>query len=46
MLAYSKLLNGSELEIRESFADIGATITDNFKTKHARYGKSFLKELK
>lgn len=46
MLAYSKLLNGSELEIRESFADIGATITDNFKTKHARYGKSFLKDLK
>ena len=46
MLAYSKSLNGSELEIRESFADIGATITDNFKTKHARYGKSFLKELK
>lgn len=46
MLAYSKSLKGSELEIRESFADIGATITDNFKTKHATHGKSFLKELK
>ena len=46
MLAYSKNLKGSELEIRESFADIGATITDNFKTKHASHGKSFLKELK
>lgn len=46
MLAYSKSLKGGELPIRESFADIGATLTDNFKTKHARYGKSFLKELK
>ena len=46
MLAYSKSLKGSELEIRESFADIGATITDNFKTKHATHGKSFLKDLK
>lgn len=46
MLAYSNLLKGSELEIRESFADIGATITDNFKTKHATHGKSFLKDLK
>lgn len=46
MLAYSKLLKGSELSIRETFADIGATITDNFKTKHARYGTSFLKDLK
>jgi phosphopentomutase len=46
MLAYSKSLKGSELEIRESFADIGATITDNFKSKHATHGKSFLKDLK
>ena len=46
MLAYSKSLKGGELPIRESFADIGATLTENFKTKHARYGKSFLKELK
>lgn len=46
MLAYSNLLEGSELEIRESFADIGATITDNFKTRHAINGKSFLKDLK
>lgn len=46
MLAYSPSLKGSELEIRESFADIGATITDNFKTKHATNGKSFLKEMK
>jgi len=46
MLAYSKSLKGSQLEIRESFADIGATITENFKTKHATHGKSFLKEMK
>lgn len=46
MLAYSKSLKGKELEIRETFADIGATITDNFKTKHASHGTSFLKDLK
>ncbi|MFK5884226.1 MAG: phosphopentomutase [Candidatus Izemoplasma sp.] len=46
LLVYSKSLKGGALEIRESFADIGATITDNFKVKNARYGKSFLKELK
>lgn len=46
MLAYSTSLKGGEVAIRDSFADIGATISENFKTKHARYGKSFLKELK
>lgn len=46
MLAYSKSLKGGAVEVRESFADIGATITDNFKVKKARYGKSFLNELK
>ena len=31
---------------RNTFADIGATITENFKVKRTLYGTSFLKELK
>ena len=46
MLAYSKKLQGGPVTVRESFADIGATISENFKTKQARFGVSFLKELK
>ncbi len=46
MLAYSPSLPGGKVDIRESFADIGATISENFKTKHAKYGESFLKDLK
>lgn len=46
LLAYSPSLKGGALEVRETFADIGRTITENFKTKHAKYGVSFLNELK
>lgn len=46
LLAYNKLLSGCAMPIRETFADIGRTITDNFGTKHARYGTSFLDYLK
>jgi len=46
LLAYNKELSGGELPIRKTFADIGRTITDNFKTKHATYGTSFLDDLK
>jgi len=46
LLAYSKGISGGSLPIRESFADIGATISENFKTKRASYGTSFLKDLK
>ena len=46
LLVYSKSLKGGELPIRETFADIGATISENFKTKKAKYGTSFFKELK
>jgi phosphopentomutase len=37
---------GKELPIRETFADIGATVADNFKVKMPNFGKSFLSELK
>ncbi|TDL82491.1 phosphopentomutase [Peribacillus frigoritolerans] len=47
LLAYSpRFSSGSELQVRETFADIGATIADNFKVSMPKHGKSFLMELK
>ncbi|MEG0176318.1 MAG: phosphopentomutase [Anaerorhabdus sp.] len=47
MVAYSKSMNGSGL-IRQgsSFADIGATISDNFNVARPANGESFLDSLK
>lgn len=46
LLLYSKRFSeGHELPIRETFADIGATIADNFKIHMPAYGKSMLAEL-
>lgn len=46
LLGYAKNTPGKELEERKSFADIGATISENFKVKQTALGTSFLKELK
>lgn len=47
LLVYSpSFTEGKELPLRETFADVGATIADNFKVKLPSYGKSFLSELK
>lgn len=46
MLAYSPSLPGGKIDVRGSFADIGATISENFKTKQAKNGVSFFKDLK
>jgi phosphopentomutase len=47
LIVYSKKMSESkELPVRETFADIGATVADNFKVKMPNYGKSFLNELK
>lgn len=47
LLVYSKSMNeGKELPIRETFADLGATVAENFNVKLPNYGKSFLNELK
>jgi len=46
MLAYSPSLPGGKIDVRETFADIGATISENFKTKQAEFGVSFFKDLK
>jgi phosphopentomutase len=39
------MAEGKELPIRETFADIGATVAENFKVKMPNFGKSFLQEL-
>lgn len=46
LLVYSKALKSGDLGVRETFADIGATIAENFNIKAPKIGKSFLKELK
>lgn len=46
LLAYNKLLPGGALNQRESFADIGKTISEIFKVESTNLGTSFLKELK
>ncbi|WP_440896952.1 phosphopentomutase [Amphibacillus sp. Q70] len=37
---------GTELSLRKTFADIGATIADNFNVKMPKYGESFLTNIK
>ncbi|MBM7598061.1 phosphopentomutase [Virgibacillus halotolerans] len=37
---------GKALPIRDTFADIGATIADNFNVKMPAFGKSFLQDIK
>src|SRR5690625_7047529 len=36
---------GKELPIRNTFADVGATISDNFKIKLPEHGTSFLQKI-
>ncbi|MED4581498.1 phosphopentomutase [Brevibacillus choshinensis] len=46
LLAYHKGITvGTDLGVRETFADLGATIADNFDVKAPSIGKSFLSHL-
>ncbi|WP_338453226.1 phosphopentomutase [Niallia oryzisoli] len=46
LLVYNKGMNlGKELSLRETFADIGATIAENFSVNMPQFGKSFYKEI-
>jgi len=46
LLVYSKRMNGGkQLPMRNTFADVGATVADNFHVKMPKYGTSFLKEI-
>lgn len=47
LLVYSpRFAQGAELPLRETFADIAATIAQNFDVKAPAFGKSFLGDLK
>ncbi|MDD6880892.1 MAG: phosphopentomutase, partial [Firmicutes bacterium] len=47
VLVYGKSLKqGVDLGIRESFADVGATVCEALGVKTPKIGKSFLKEVK
>ena len=46
LLVYNKNKLGVNLGIRKTFADIGATICDNFNLKSTGIGESFLKHIK
>ncbi|EZH67675.1 phosphopentomutase [Bacillaceae bacterium JMAK1] len=47
LLAYSPSMNvGHDLGTRDTFADVGATIADNFSVTMPKYGTSFLQALK
>jgi phosphopentomutase len=47
LLVYSKRMNeGVELEVRQTFSDLGATVAENFNVNMPEYGTSFLKDLK
>ncbi|MCU9613767.1 phosphopentomutase [Caldibacillus lycopersici] len=46
LLVYSKQMKaGKELPIRKTFADIGATVAENFDVKRPAFGTSFLAEI-
>ncbi|MEC5422336.1 phosphopentomutase [Virgibacillus sp. C22-A2] len=46
LVHHTAVTKGTELPIRETFADIGATISENFNIKMPEFGTSFLEELK
>lgn len=45
MFFYNRYFKGSILPDSDTFADIGATIADNFNVSQTPYGKSLLKKL-
>ncbi|WP_182201357.1 phosphopentomutase [Paraliobacillus salinarum] len=46
LVHHKGITEGKELPIRKTFADIGATIADNFEIKMPEHGVSFLKDIK
>jgi len=45
LLAFGKRVRGVNLGVRKTFADVGATITENFKVQPPEIGTSFLSDL-
>ncbi len=46
LLIYNRYFKGAELPVSETFADIGATIADNFNVSSTEHGESLLKKLR
>ncbi|WP_188206073.1 phosphopentomutase [Alkalibacillus aidingensis] len=47
LLAYHRqITRGQELSLRKTFADIGATVAENFNVKLPEHGESFLTDIK
>ncbi|WP_071397026.1 phosphopentomutase [Bacillus tuaregi] len=47
LLVYSqRMKEGFELPVRKTFADVGATVAENFQVNMPQYGTSFLTDLK
>ncbi|MFC0523075.1 phosphopentomutase [Pontibacillus salicampi] len=45
LIFHNGVQEGKELPLRKTFADIGATVAENFNTKRPEYGTSFLKDI-
>ncbi|WP_085991976.1 phosphopentomutase [Oceanobacillus senegalensis] len=45
LVHHQNMKEGKELPIRKTFADVGATIADNFQVKMPDYGTSFLHDI-
>ncbi|MFC0299375.1 phosphopentomutase [Virgibacillus soli] len=45
LMYHTQIQEGKQLPIRKTFADIGATIAENFQVKMPEHGESFLKEI-
>lgn len=43
---HNQIIEGNKMEVRKTFADVGATISDNFKVTSPNYGTSFLSMIK
>ncbi|GAB4073529.1 phosphopentomutase [Barrientosiimonas marina] len=46
LIYHTGIASGNELPLRKTFADIGATVADNFAIKMPEHGKSFLNDIK
>ena len=46
LIVYKKSAHGGVLDMRDTFADIGATVADMFDIDNPGYGKSFLNKIK
>lgn len=45
LVYHQKIGKGKDLKVRKTFADVGATISDNFKAEMPEHGESFLQEI-